>query len=355
MLAVQLPEWITQRLVAEGYWYIKRLSGNDTQATGSRQAGPYVPRNVAFRVFPELHRPEKPNPRQNFRAVAGSHPHEASPNIIWYNRGTRNETRLTGFGGAASPLLDAENTGSVALFFFAENTGHRECYYWVCRNGQEEDIAEAFAGPVEPGHPLFWHSKGDQEADVAIDATKSPCWLDATKIPSKWLETFPSPQEVFDTALKFRSYRHLAPDKRVLSRRECEYAVFRSVEHTVETATIEQGFSTIDSFLSKAQTILQRRKSRSGRSLELQLRAIFNEEGIPCAFQPTTESGRRPDFIFPSQAAYDNFNYPADRLRMLAAKTTVKERWRQAIDEADRIPIKHIFTLQEGVSERQFA
>ena len=39
---------------------------------------------------------------------------------------------------------------------------------------------------------------------------------------------------------------------------------------------------------------------------------------------------------------------------MLAAKTTCKDRWRQIINEADRIRTKHLLTLQEGVSENQF-
>ena len=40
---------------------------------------------------------------------------------------------------------------------------------------------------------------------------------------------------------------------------------------------------------------------------------------------------------------------------MLAAKTTRKDRWRQIINEADRIPVKHLLTLQEGVSVTQCA
>jgi EcoRII C terminal len=39
---------------------------------------------------------------------------------------------------------------------------------------------------------------------------------------------------------------------------------------------------------------------------------------------------------------------------MLGAKTTVKDRWRQIINEAGRIPVKHLITLQEGVSSTQF-
>jgi len=39
---------------------------------------------------------------------------------------------------------------------------------------------------------------------------------------------------------------------------------------------------------------------------------------------------------------------------MLAVKTTCKDRWRQILDESARIRIKHLLTLQEGVSENQF-
>lgn len=39
---------------------------------------------------------------------------------------------------------------------------------------------------------------------------------------------------------------------------------------------------------------------------------------------------------------------------MLAAKTTCKDRWRQILNEADRIPVKHLATLQEGVSRNQY-
>jgi len=39
---------------------------------------------------------------------------------------------------------------------------------------------------------------------------------------------------------------------------------------------------------------------------------------------------------------------------MLAAKTTCRDRWRQVLNEAARIPVKHLLTLQEGVSEGQF-
>jgi hypothetical protein len=111
--------------------------------------------------------------------------------------------------------------------------------------------------------------------------------------------------------------------------------------------------------VAHAQSVLQRRKSRSGRSLELQTREIFLEEGLvegrTFAHQPESDPGKRPDFLFPSEAAYKDPTFAAAHLRLLAVKTTCKDRWRQVINEADRIPVKHLLTLQEGVSETQFA
>ncbi|EPA9172114.1 type II restriction endonuclease, partial [Morganella morganii] len=38
----------------------------------------------------------------------------------------------------------------------------------------------------------------------------------------------------------------------------------------------------------------------------------------------------------------------------LAVKTTCKDRWRQILNEADKIHQVHLFTLQEGVSLAQY-
>ncbi|MCE3520131.1 restriction endonuclease, partial [Escherichia coli] len=82
------------------------------------------------------------------------------------------------------------------------------------------------------------------------------------------------------------------------------FEIFRSVEQAIELPFIQAGFATVDDFIARAQTVLQRRKARSGRSLELHTRAIFVEErlveGTHFAHQPESEPGKRPDFLFPS-------------------------------------------------------
>ena len=345
-----LADWTAECQTLGGYWFAKRLSANDTGASGSHQVGLYVPKEIAFRIFPELTSSGDRNPESSVRVVAGSHSHETTCRMVWYRGGTRDETRITRWGGRTSPVQDPDNTGAIALFFFSGDGDGRECRYWVCRDERAEDGAEDFAGPVEPGEHRFWKADGGLDSEMGADCQRDPCWVEADQLPEGWLETFPSTLEIFEKALELAPYRHLDIDERVVRRRQCEYSVFRSVEHVELTQIIRSGFQSTDHFLTKAQSVLQRRKSRSGRSLELQVRAILNEENVNHTPQPTIETNNRPDFIFPSQADYSNPAFPAERLRMLGCKSTVKERWEQVVGEADRISFEaSVYSAGRGI------
>jgi hypothetical protein len=178
-------------------------------------------------------------------------------------------------------------------------------------------------------------------------------------MPAGWLTLFPSGMDIVRKVCELRPSEEMGPDDRLIRRRECEYEVFQSVEEAIEKPVVTHGFHSVAEFLTHAQRILQRRKARSGKSLELQIRQIFLEEGLVAekdfSHNPESESGKRPDFLFPSKAAYQDPTFDAARLRMLATKTTCKDRWRQVINEADRITLKHLLTLQEGVSTNQYA
>lgn len=101
--------------------------------------------------------------------------------------------------------------------------------------------------------------------------------------------------------------------------------------------------------------VLNRRKSRAGKSLEHHLSAIFDGNEIIYTAQAVTEGNKKPDLIFPSQASYHDMTFPTERLISLAAKTTCKDRWRQVINEADRLRDrpKYLCTLQQGISPAQ--
>ena len=365
----EITDWLDEYSGPEFVWYVKRLAANDTLANNTHQAGPYIPREFLFGIFPGLKRQEDKNPDVQFDLYVDSHADHREVRAVWYNnkfhgnpKGGRNETRVTGFGGGTSALLDPESTGALTVFAFRPTIAPAipDCHVWVCRHETEEDFVEDRVGPVEPGKWLIWPPSQGLFPSLlaAAPAPRTSCWLDDGEIPAAWLRKFPSGADIIRKAVELRSDASLDPDHRLLRRRECEFEIFRSVEQAVELPNITAGFTTVDGFIARAQTILQRRKARSGRSLELHTREIFIEErlieGTQFVHQPVSEDGKTPDFLFPSIAAYRDPSFPRDQLRMLAVKTTCKDRWRQILNEADRISDKHLLTLQEGVSEAQF-
>lgn len=165
-------------------------------------------------------------------------------------------------------------------------------------------------------------------------------------------------ESIVKKAIELNPIPGVSVDFRLLQRRQCEYDIFRSVEEASELPTIRGGFNTMEDFITRAQTILQRRKARAGRSLELNVKELFLEEnlleGQHFQYQPESELRKRPDFLFPNEQLYKDSNYPEGHLMMLAVKTTARDRWRQILTEADRVSRKHLLTVQEGVSENQF-
>ena len=89
--------------------------------------------------------------------------------------------------------------------------------------------------------------------------------------------------------------------------------------------------------------------------MEHHIAAIFDANKIQYEGQVVTEGNKKPDFIFPSGAAYHNNKFPVEKLLSLASKTTCKDRWRQVINEADRLRDrnKYLLTLQQGISSAQ--
>lgn len=366
MAVSDFTDWLGVFCAPRVALFVKRLSGNDTLANGAHQAGPYIPKDFLFRIFPMINRTDEKNPDHHFELAVDSHMDAREVRVIYYNSkrhegkpNGRDETRLTNFGGGASALLDPESTGALAVFAFPldENGAATSCHVWVCRHETEEDIAEERFGPIEPGRFVMW-SPEQPGLFPPYAAKRASCWLEPAEIPPAWLAQFPTGAEIVRKTVELRPEHGTPPDKRLLRRRECEFEIFRSVEEAIELPAIMSGFTTLDDFISRAQTVLQRRKARSGRSLELHTREILLEErfreGVDFQHGPQSEPGKRPDFLFPSQASYRDPDFPEARLRMLATKTTCRDRWRQVINEADRIPVKHLLTLQEGVSEAQF-
>ncbi len=131
-----------------------------------------------------------------------------------------------------------------------------------------------------------------------------------------------------------------------------EERLFSIFEEAIIQKRIDAGF-TPKSFIEYALSVLNRRKSRAGQGLENHLSQLFNDHQIKYSRTPVTENKSKPDFLFPGISYYRDPNFPAELLRMLGVKTTCKDRWRQVLVEADRIPYKHLLTLQGAISVNQ--
>ncbi len=132
---------------------------------------------------------------------------------------------------------------------------------------------------------------------------------------------------------------------------DAEYWLFRLAERQICQSEIVRVFRDVDDFLATASSIMNRRKARAGRSLENHVEYILTQAKIPHSMRPNIDG--KPDIIIPSADAYRDPSYPTKKLLIVGVKTTCKDRWRQILNEAKRIPEKHILTIQQGISSNQ--
>ena len=331
-----LREWLMRIGDPDWAWYAKRLSANDTGLTGGHQVGFYLPGDFALTVAPELAQPVL-NPRRLLQLSLVSHDQRAEPSLIYYNSRTirrqsngRNEFRVTGFGGRRSALQDPESTGSILVTAWDRSSGVEG---WLTTSLDQEAVVESVLGPVEPATQVTRLTSVTGQPELTV-AAQAECDPEISTLPPGWSVRFPPGKELTEEAVRRRPGTGLDMDRRLVDRYRCEFGLFKIVESAHTTPLVSGGFATVDEFLTVAQAVANRRKARAGRSLELHLAQVFDEESVRYEVGGATEGNRRPDFLFPSLASYQ-----AGRATwMLGVKTSVKDRWRQVLDEAARIP-----------------
>lgn len=327
--------------------FCRFITGNDAGTTGSHQAGFYIPKNAAPLLFgAECRRGEN---KEKWVTIKWQNDFETPSRFIYYGQKTRNEYRITRFGRNFEFLQD-RYVGS--LIIIAQQS---EDYYQAFVLEHEDDI-ESF---------LFYFNLSTEQTNQLIDLsqTKSTGELlrDAILEKIKDLQDFPMTNEMGRMAQDI--YNRLngvteeeirkTPDKILMNWYSAEWELFRSLEEKVYRPVYTQPFTDCQSLIDFSNKILNRRKSRAGKSLEHHLSAIFNAENLIFEEQAVTEANKKPDFLFPNSECYHNFEFPADDLTVLGAKTTCKDRWRQVTTEADRLDEKYLFTLQPGISRNQ--
>ena len=171
---------------------------------------------------------------------------------------------------------------------------------------------------------------------------------------------FPSTREFSELArTSIAGWREIGdPDETLLLWMEREEQLFRRLERRIVDARLHSGFisddgADEDGFLNFSLSVQNRRKSRAGQALENHLEALLLAHRLGFARGAETENRNRPDFLFPGPIEYRDARFPAARLTMLGAKSTLKDRWRQVLSEAARIDEKHLLTLEPSISENQ--
>lgn len=213
---------------------------------------------------------------------------------------------------------------------------------WVSSSVEEEDLIENWLGcEVEPGRFQLSGFTAQPEKEFTL--------------PEAWFIIFPNGRDIFNFIVQQLPKDNWTQsiDKLLLKRRDLEFEVFEKIEQAEVLPKISNGFKSVEAFIKYAHSVSNRRKSRTGTSLELNLESIFLDEKVAFETQVITENRKKPDFLFPSVKAYHDSDFPSLKLHMMAAKTCCKDRWRQILNEADRISPKHLFTLQQGVSANQ--
>lgn len=331
--------------------YIKFLSANDTGLTGGHQSGVLLSKKTCPMIFGELPN-EHVAKRENIR-ITWQDDVKTDSTFTWYE--SKGELRLTRLG-RGFPYLKPEETG--ALFVFSQLNEDDYSAYILVSESEIEDYLTAFnLGPQDAGS-MFSPSVGlVPELD---EATEIAAYVRALGVAGG--ADFPLSDEVSAKAREIQQLVHdrvdllkTDPDFKLIDYTRVEFSIFRELESQAYGPKIERGFKDVESFVSLANTVLNRRKSRAGKSFEHHLSSIFMANDLEFEEQVRTEGNKRPDFVFPSGTAYHDMSFPTDKLIVLAAKTTCKDRWRQILSEADRNKGRTHFlvTLQQGNTEKQ--
>ena len=327
--------------------FCKFLSANDTGATGGHQSGILISKSAVEMMFSTQELAQTGIPKRTIK-IRWQDDFETESCFTYYE--SKNELRITRFG-RGFPFLKPEQTG--ALFVFTKQTDADYSGYFLETDDEIEEFLDTFGISPTETNSLIDIQRVSAETQEKLSIQEFINSLDVD---------FPASDvmSVAARAIEEKTYDHieyirLNPDEKIISWTNMEYTLFRALEYARYGEIISKGFQSVDEFVRVANVVLNRRKSRAGKSLEHHLSAIFDGNCIEYSSQAVTEGNKKPDFLFPSQEAYHDHGFSVDYIVSLAAKTTCKDRWRQVLNEADRLrdKPKYLCTLQQGISGAQ--
>lgn len=341
---------IGERAIADalriGKAVLKFISPNDAGLTRSHQFGFFLPVPSWQLVTPQS--PKRGTNHDSPVKVTWQDGRVTKSTVKWYGK-AKSEYRFTGFG-RDFPFRTADNVGDL-LVIVPES--HQHFFAYVLDH--DDDIIEiqaALGVEIQDVSAVY-----DKDA-AAFEETEDDCIDRRLRAFVDSLESFPTTAVFSDASreavnLCIRALDTMTADERFMLWHDTEFALFKMAERKLCASQIAgRVFRSVDEFLETAQTILQRRKSRAGWSLENHIDRLLTEANIPHAMRPIDIEGR-PDIVIPGVHEYRDAGFPTDKLIVIGVKSTCKDRWRQVLREAPRVEHRTIITLQRGISPAQ--
>lgn len=330
-----------------GYALVRHISPNDVGVTGSHMYGYYLPKhNDVWPLFTP-HPPTKNSNDSHPIRITWQNGRVTESNVKWYGVGTRSEYRITGFG-RKFPYISHGVVGNLLVLIPTEKQKSFRGYVLDTEADFEEISAQLAFDPVRDW-TLYVHGVEQIETEDEC-AEREFCEF------AKGLEEFPTGEQFSERTWQLlqtcvSQFETWPVDRALVKCMATEFSMFKFVERQLCRAELLRPFASVDDFIATAQTLLQRRKSRAGRSLENHVEHYFKRAGIPHKMRPKISG--KPDIIVPGEAEYADPEFPVDKLFVIAVKTTCKDRWPQVLKEGNRIKKKHLLTFQKGMAITQ--
>lgn len=360
--------WRIQALARDSdMLFVKKLSRNDTSWADDptkHQAGFYIPRPIREAAFFPPLRTENPDKLHIFTAEVG---------VLWPQTGETTLSSMRHYSNKGPEthftrlpkILFQDLTPASLLLAGRLSRPLAGCGWWIVildSAGEEAELLETVLDlSVDFQHELFPPTLFEKairdeqdELDGLIDQFRTAIRSGTLDALVANYAVIPNPATIAEQARKqwlqtygfatFDPWEIRAPGDAIMEiSREIEYRLYRRHELRRRASellsilvgdsdlpeTIVRRYPAIDSLFLSAS---QQRKTRAGRSFEHHIAAALRAGDIRFVEQAVT-GGRRPDFVMPDLIQLRSKKRRPEEALVLAAKTTLRERWKQVSSE----------------------
>lgn len=277
--------------------FCKFISANDVGRTGGHQRGYYVSKDAAKALF----NCDCIKGTIEDRKIQISWPDRYVTNsrYVYYGQKSRNESRITNFGRGFEFMKD-DYIGNLLII-----SKQSEDSYSASVLSEEEDINEfilQYSIPLNSKCFLLINNRKEVDRKVSPDEKLKRLLLEIVARYDDFPETSlmsKFARECYNDAFLMDDVKiSKKPDSVLRSWLDTETSLFYYLEDKIYKPLYGVPFKSVAEFTRAANEVLNRRKSRAGKSLEHHLARIFMSSRLKFEEQCVTEDNKKPDFIF---------------------------------------------------------